>query len=98
MIDSTMQSPFPTMQAGEHMNPEQFGEQASAGVGIFSPGLQQDQAEYSARIPRSVTPSMSGNGMSSEQFQETLGGSMPVNNGMAANQYQTARFTMNRNV
>jgi hypothetical protein len=96
MIDSVTQSPFETVGPSDHMNAAQFGEQASAGVGIFSPGLQETQQTANARVPRSIMPSMSGNGMSSEQYQQTLGGQMPVDNGMAASQYQTARFTMGK--
>lgn len=98
MIDNTIQSPFETMQAGDHMNAEQFASQASAGTGVFgSPGLQQDQTAYSAQVPRSVMPTNSGNGMSADQFEQTLGGEFPVDNAMAARQYQTAKFTMRRN-
>jgi hypothetical protein len=94
-MDNVRQSPFETMQPGDHMNLAQFGEQASAGSGVFgSPGLADEQAAANAAVPRSVTPSISGNGMSSEQYQQTLGGQMPTDNGMAAKQYSISKYSM----
>lgn len=81
-----MQSPFPRMQPGEHLNPVQFG----------SPGLAEEQAASNARIPHSVAPSTSGNGMSAGQYQQTLGGAFPVQNGIAKNQYDVAKFSMGK--
>ena len=97
MIDNTMQSPFETVGPADHMSPVQFGEQASAGTGIFSPGLEQAQQVQNSQVPRSITPSSSGNGMSASQREQTLAGAFPVDNGMSASQYATAKFTMGKN-
>jgi len=99
MIDSVTQSPFETVGPSDHMNPEQFGEQASAGMGVFgSPGLQETQQAANEQVPHSVVPSSSGNGMSAEQYEATLAGAFPTDNGVAKNQYAIGKFSMNRNV
>lgn len=92
-----MESPFPRMQPGEHMSPVQFGDQASDGIGVFgSPGLSEQQEAYNRRFPRAFRPSSSLNGMSADQYEQTLGGAFPVQNGIAKNQYDVAKFSMSK--
>ncbi len=57
-----------------------------------SPGLQAQAAKYRAMTPQAVMPTSSGNGMSAEMFQGTLGGKLKVQNGMAANQWDIAKW------
>lgn len=90
---------FETMQPGEHMSPVQFQDQAEDGTGAFgSPGLADIQESFNTRMPRGPAPSTSGNGMSPGQYEQTLGNQFPVDNGMAAGQYQTAKYSLSKDV
>jgi hypothetical protein len=49
--------------------------------------LQDLAARYRAQTPSSYRPSGTMNGMSSDQFEATMGGMMPVQNGSAEDTY-----------
>lgn len=51
---------------------------------------------YNAAVPRTYRPSGSLNGMSAGQYQSTLGGAFPTQNGIARNQYDVAKYSMRR--
>jgi len=88
---------FKPMEPGGHMGP-QFGEQSARGSGVFgSPGLQEIQRRFGTEVPRGINPSSSGNGMSAGQFDATLGGQFAVQNGVASNNYDMLKYTMQRN-
>jgi hypothetical protein len=88
-VDNVKQSPFPTMQPGDHLGP-QFDTLPS------SPGLAETQQAANEQVPHSVVPSSSGNGMSAEQYEATLAGAFPTDNGVAKNQYAIGKFSMQR--
>jgi hypothetical protein len=75
-----------------------FGEGAVGGQFMPSQSLQETAQRFNALVPRSYRPSSSGNGMSRSQYQATLGGAFPTNNGMAQNQYEVAKYSMGRGV
>jgi hypothetical protein len=71
------------------------GDHFAAGMlsgGESSPGLQQLAARYKAQTPTSYKPGGTSNGMSAGQFQATLGGLFPVQNGSASDTYNTKKY------
>lgn len=93
-MDDSVTTSFETVQPGEHMNPDQFSDQAAAGQGVFgSPGLARRQQQYDARVPRKLLPSVSSNGINPDQYQSTLGGVFPTQNGIAKNMYEVWKYT-----
>ena len=78
--------PFPVTGRGQH-----FADGMLSG-GEVSPGLQQLAARYKAQTPTSYRPSGTSNGMGADQFQATLGGLFPVQNGMATDTYNTKKY------
>jgi hypothetical protein len=60
--------------------------------GEVSPGLQQLAARYKAQTPTSYKPGGTSNGMAQGQFQATLGGLFPVQNGSASDTYSTKKY------
>lgn len=73
-----------------------FGEGMTGGQVMPSYSLQQTQAEFNARVPRGYRAPSSGNGMSRRQYEQTLGGAFPNNNGMSADQYEVSKYSMNK--
>src|ERR1700730_2833258 len=57
-----------------------------------SPGLQQAAQRYKAETPTSVRPTRSGNAMSKNQYDSTLGGQLGVQNGVSTDQYQISKW------
>lgn len=60
--------------------------------GEVSPGLQEMAQRYKAQTPTAYQPSGTSNGMSADQFQATLGGMFPVQNGSASDTYNTKKY------
>jgi hypothetical protein len=84
--DDQQEMPPPVSGRGQH-----FGEGMLSG-GEVSPGLQQLAARYKAQTPTAYQPGGTSNGMSADQYQATLGGKFPVQNGVATDQYNTQKF------
>lgn len=57
-----------------------------------SESLLQLAARYKAQTPTSYKPGGTSNGMSAGQFQATLGGMFPVQNGSASDTYNTKKY------
>lgn len=71
-----------------------FAEGHSGGTPVANkvPALAKEAASYNAQIPKQVVPLGSSNGMSSGQFQQTMGGQFKVNNGASESTYATKKF------
>jgi hypothetical protein len=57
--------------------------------------LEQDQQKMNSQ-PAVVRPATSQNGMSSDQYQATMGGQLSTANGMAAGQYDQSKWGMRK--
>ena len=71
---------------------EAFGEGLLHGAENPSPSLQAEADRFNAAVPQHYKPSGSGNGMSSEQYQTTLGGAFANPNGSALDTYATKKY------
>lgn len=60
--------------------------------GEVSPGLQQLAARFNAQTPTSYRPSGTSNGMAADQFEATMGGMFPTQNGSAESTYKTKKY------
>ncbi len=56
------------------------------------PSLQDEAARYNAQVPREYKPGGSLNGMSGEQYENTLGGAFRNPNGSAMDTYATKKY------
>jgi hypothetical protein len=72
------------------------GDQGEAPSPVGSPGLAQAQQQENAAQPHGIRPSLSDNGMSEGTYSSTMGGAFPTSNGMAENQYQSAKYLMRK--
>lgn len=70
-----------------------FGSGMIGGQAMYGNSLAQEAAKYNAQVPRTFRPSDSPNGMSAEQYQQTLGGSFPTENGIAEKQYDVWKYS-----
>ena len=86
MDDDEEQAPPPVSGRSAH-----FADGLLSG-GEISPGLAQMAARYKAQTPTSYKPGGTSNGMSANQFQATLGGLFPVQNGSASDTYNTKKY------
>jgi hypothetical protein len=84
--DEDQVAPPPVSGRGAH-----FADGLLSG-GEVSPGLQQLAARYKAQTPTSYKPGGTSNGMAQGQFQATLGGLFPVQNGSASDTYNTKKY------
>jgi hypothetical protein len=84
--DEEQFQPPPVEGRGAH-----FGAGLLSG-GEVSPGLAEMARRYKAETPTSYRPGGTSNGMSAGQFQATLGGLFPVQNGSATDTYNTKKY------
>jgi hypothetical protein len=80
---------YPPSAEGRNQN---FGAGMMGGQIDPSPSLQETARRFNAQIPTSYRPSGTSNGMSADQFQATLGGMFPTQNGSATDTYQTKKY------
>jgi hypothetical protein len=59
---------------------------------LDSPGLQQMAQRYKSETPTSMQPTASGNAMSKNQYDATMGGQLGVQNGLSSDQYQISKW------
>ena len=71
---------------------QQFGEGMIHGQVAPPPSLQETAARYNASVPREYRPSGTLNGMSNEQYENTLGGAFANPNGSALSTWQVKRY------
>lgn len=71
---------------------EAFGHGLVGGQVQPPPSLMAEAARYSAETPHEYRPSGSLNGMSSEQYQATLGGAFENQNGSALDTWSTKKY------
>jgi hypothetical protein len=70
-----------------------FGGGMIGGQAMYGNGLAKEAARFNASVPHAYRPSSSGNGMSTHQYQSTLGGAFPTSNGIAAGQYDVWKYS-----
>lgn len=86
-MDDDDQAMPPVEGRGQHFGAGMVGRQ------IDPPQSLQDlAARYKAQTPTRYRPSGTSNGMSADQFQGTMGGLFPVQNGVASDQYETQKY------
>lgn len=73
-----------------------FGSGMIGGQAMYSNSLDREAARYNAQIPRMMRTGGSLNGMSEKQYQATLGGSFPTMNGLAADNYEVMKYSMQK--
>lgn len=86
-MDDEDQVVSPVSGRGQH-----FGAGMVGGQVMPSESLLQLAARYKAQTPTSYRSTGSASGMSTDQYQATLGGMFPTQNGMATDTYSTKKY------
>jgi len=81
------QQPPPFQSRGQAFGEGMVGGQLSA-----PPSMLEQAAKFNAQVPQTYRPSGSMNGMSANQYQNTLGGQFQNPNGISQDYYQTKRY------
>lgn len=66
----------------------------TGGQAMYSNSLANEAARYNAMVPKAYHGPGSMNGMSEKQYQSTLGGAFPTQNGLATDNYEVMKYNM----